>query len=124
MFIKRLGYFLVGLSLGLVFLTFFFKKKSDETGVSFCYLPNCRVLKDLRSKPMYYSNEVSEMFVNGKIDTVLIKEIFLEGNIDFGKSDTKSTPCRTYYIDHELNKKMIQVKVENCPNKATIISLD
>ena len=31
-FLKRLGYFLVGLSLGLIFLAFFLRKKTDETG--------------------------------------------------------------------------------------------
>jgi len=49
-FIKRLGWYLVGVSIGLVFLAFILKKKSGEEGIDFCYLPNCRVLKDIRSK--------------------------------------------------------------------------
>ncbi len=51
-FLKRLGYYMVGLAIGIVILTFLLKKKTTETGTSFCYFPNCRVLKELRSKPL------------------------------------------------------------------------
>jgi len=68
-FIKRLGWYLLGLSVGLIFLVFFLKKKSDETGVSFCYLPNCRVLKDIRSKPLFSSlNPKDTLYFNGLDD--------------------------------------------------------
>ncbi len=123
MFIKRLGYFLVGLSLGLVFLAFFLKKKSDETGVSFCYLPNCRVLKDLRSKPMYYSEDISAMLNSNELDTLAIKQFLTEGDVDFGSSDTKSKPCKTYIIAGEVAKKSLQMKVRNCPERITIESI-
>jgi len=123
MFIKRLGYFMVGLSIGIVFLTFFLKKKSDETGVTFCYFPNCRVLKDLRSKPLYYSDQISEMLKNKEIDTLMIHNFFTEGDVNFGDSDTKSTPCKTYSIENVIADKMLILKVKNCPEKVTITEL-
>jgi len=119
MFIKRLGYFMVGLSIGIVFLTFFFKKKTEETGVSFCYLPNCRVLKDLRSKPIVYSDRISEMLENNELDTLAINSFFTDGAIDFGNSDTKSKPCKTYQIEGEVGI----LEVKNCPNKVTVLEL-
>lgn len=121
MFIKRLGYFLVGLSIGIVFLAFFLKKKSDQTGVSFCYFPNCRVLKDLRSKPLYYSDEISESLKNKEIDTLGINSFFTDGEVNFGDSDTKSTPCKTYLIEHEIANKEVILKVKNCPERVTIM---
>jgi len=123
MFIKRLGYFMVGLSIGIVFLTFFLKKKSDETGVTFCYFPNCRVLKDLRSKPLYYSDQISEMLKIKEIDTLMIHNFFTEGDVNFGDSDTKSTPCKTYSIENVIADKMLILKVKNCPEKVTITEL-
>lgn len=123
MFIKRLGYFMVGLSIGIVFLTFFLKKKTEETGVSFCYFPNCRVLKDLRSKPIVYSDRISEMLENKEIDTLAINHFFTEGDIDFGNSDTKSKPCKTYRIESELDSKEMTMEVRNCPNRVTVIEL-
>ncbi|TMM57446.1 DUF4258 domain-containing protein [Maribacter algarum] len=123
MFIKRLGYFMVGLSIGIVFLTFFLKKKSDETGVSFCYFPNCRVLKDLRSKPIAYSDRISEMLKNQELDTLVINTFFTEGEINFSSSDTKSKPCKTYLIEGEIDLELVTMEVKNCPNKVTVIGL-
>lgn len=114
---------MVGLSLGIVFLTFILKKKPGETGVSFCYLPNCRVLKDLRSKPMYYSDAVSEMFKSKEIDTVSMRQFLTEGDVDFGSSNTKSKPCKTYIIEGDMNNKTVTMEVKNCPEKVTVIRL-
>lgn len=123
MFIKRLGYFMVGLSIGIVFLTFFLKKKADETGVTFCYLPNCRVLKDMRSKPIEYSDRISEMLLNKELDSLVITHFFTEGDIDFSSSDTKSKPCKTYLIKGEIDLEEVSMEVKNCPNKVSVISL-
>lgn len=124
MFIKRLGYFMVGLSIGIVFLAFFLKKKSDQTGVYFCYLPNCRVLKDLRSKPIYYSDRISEMLQNKELDTLTINHFFKEGEVNFSESDTKSKPCKTYMIEDETASKMTTLKVKNCPERITILEVN
>ncbi len=123
-FLKRLGYFIFGLSIGIVFLTFFFKKKSDETGVSFCYFPNCRTLKDIRSKPVVYSNEVSSLLANKQLDTLDIKLLLTNGDIDFGKSNTKSVPCRTYIVEGTIKNQPATITVKNCPNKTRIDKIE
>ena len=123
MFIKRLGYFMIGLSIGVIFLTFFLKKKSEDSGVSFCYLPNCRVLKDLRSKPFEFSNNFSELIKNKEIDSLTITSFFSDGDIDFGRSNTKSKPCRIYFIEKEIDAKTITIEVKNCPKKVSVIGL-
>ena len=114
---------MVGLSIGIVFLTFFLKKKTEETGVSFCYFPNCRVLKDLRSKPIAYSDQVSEMLKNKELDTLVINSFFMEGEVNFGESNTKSKPCKTYLIDGEISQKQVTMEVRNCPNKVIVLGL-
>ncbi len=122
-FLKRLGFYLFGLSIGIVFLTFFLKKKSDETGVSFCYLPNCRTLKDIRSKPLHYSDEIDRMIYEKKIDSLDIAYFLHDGDVDFSISDTKSTDCKTYFIEGQLKKKEAVLEVENCQEKAIITNL-
>lgn len=119
-FIKRLGYFLVGLSIGIVFLTVFLKKKSDETGISFCYFPNCRTLKDFRSKPLYYSEEVKKTIKNQQVDSIEIVNILTHGEIDFGKSNTKTTPCKTYYVEGFIKGKETELKLKNCTKKVLL----
>lgn len=119
-FIKRLGFYLFGMSIGLVFLAMFLKKKSAETGVYFCYLPNCRTLKDIRSKPFYYSEEVKSLMANKTIDTLAIRYILTEGDVDFGNSDTKAPNCKTYSIEGEYAEKELTLQVKNCKDKAVI----
>ena len=116
-FLKRLGWYLVGFSIGLVFLVFFVKKKSGETGIELCYFPNCRVLKDIRSKPISYENDLENRFSK---DSVFWRSFFKEGNIDFGASDTQSEPCKTYIIANDANRR---ISLKNCPEKA-VVSLD
>ncbi len=123
-FLKRLGFFLIGLSVGLVFLMLFLKKKSEETGVEFCYFPNCRVLKDMRTKPLSYSDRIQQMIQDQKLDSTDIAFFLVEGDINFGKSDTKSVPCKTYFIEGFLNDKDAVLQVKNCTSKLVIEEIE
>jgi len=117
-FIRRLGWYLVGFSIGLVFLFFFLNKKSEETNTSFCYFPNCRVLKELRSKPITYSEEAREDVQGNRLDSLAILQFLQDGDIDFGKSDTKTTPCKTYVVRNSAATSEMTLK--NCPGKVII----
>ena len=118
-FLKRLGYFLVGLSIGLVFLAFFLRKKTDETGTEFCYFPNCRVLKELRSKPMRVDPALELT-----VDTVLIAEILREGSVDFKASDTKATPCTLYRIDYQNGGRKADITLRNCDDHTLLTAYE
>ncbi|MFK8271744.1 DUF4258 domain-containing protein [Capnocytophaga stomatis] len=107
---KRIGYYFIGLSIGIVIVAFFFKKKETE---AFCYFPNCRVLKDLRSKTMEISPEITAT------RNELIK-IFTEGNVLFSKSNTKAVPCKMYVIEGNLQGKKVEVTVENCQENVIV----
>ncbi|MCK5440844.1 MAG: DUF4258 domain-containing protein [Maribacter sp.] len=122
-FLKRLGFYLIGLSIGLVFLTIFFKNKSERTGFEFCYFPNCRTLKDIRSKSLSYSKDVEELILNQELDSTKIAYFLREGDVDFKSSDTKSTPCRTYIINAEFDERPAVMTVKNCEQKAQIESV-
>ena len=51
---QRLGYYLGGFSIGLIFLAFFFSGKRT----SCAYGPEARVLKNINTKPLVYSEEI------------------------------------------------------------------
>lgn len=123
-FLRRLGWYLLGLSIGLVFLVFFLKKKSDGTGTEFCYLPNCRVLKDLRTKPLLYDKGVLVQMNQFQLDSLAIKNFFWEGVVDFSQSDTKSTSCKTYVIKNGFDNKKWSLKVKNCKSNTIIEQID
>ena len=115
-FMKRLGWYLVGLSIGLIFLAVFLKKKSEETGTSFCYFPNCRVLKELRSKPLSLSE------YNGiDLDSLLINAYLTEGDVRFRESDTRAEPCSIYVVRHEYLGQSGSLKMANCADTVRIL---
>lgn len=121
-FLKRLGFYLIGLSIGVIFLSYFLKGKAEEAGVEFCYFPNCRVLKDIRSKPVFYSDEVISLMDTQIIDSTAIASFFKNGEINFNKSETKTSPCKTYLIENEVNEKKSFLKVINCAEKVVVES--
>tara|TARA_R110000764_G_scaffold28321_10_gene66646 strand:- start:3342 stop:3722 length:381 start_codon:yes stop_codon:yes gene_type:complete len=122
-FLKRLGFFIFGLSIGLVFLTIFLKKKSQETGTEFCYFPNCRTLKDIRAKQISYSDAIGQLIQQHELDSTDINGFLYNGEVDFGKSETKTKPCKTYYIEGMVKDKAAILKVKNCSEKAVIESV-
>jgi len=123
-FLKRLGYYLIGVSIGLVLLVLFLKKKAEETGketiLDFCYLPNCRVLKNIQSKPLGYSDAVKMVLDAKGLDSVSLQPIIKEGDINFRKSDTESEPCKTYYVTTEIQEAAAVLSINNCKDEAVI----
>lgn len=114
-FLRRLGWYLVGVSIGLVFLLFILNRKTDGQGVDFCYFPNCRVLKDLRSKPMAFDENLPWQYR----DSLLVGSFLREGNVDFGLSDTQSEPCKTYFVE----KSDTLLKLKSCPEGLVVESI-
>ncbi|MEL6976542.1 MAG: DUF4258 domain-containing protein [Bacteroidota bacterium] len=96
--------------MGIIILVFILKKKSEDNPISFCYLPNCRVLKDMRSKQIVFGENLDSKYR----DTVLIKALLVDGKIDFGKSDTKTQPCKTYHLFGKTDEQNHWFVVKNC----------
>ena len=92
-FTNRLIYFIFGFSIGLIFLFFFFDRKNT----SFNYLPSSRVKNNLLSKNKFW--RISK-------DSALIKNIIINGEINFSKSKIGSDSCNIYYLIANQNKKI------------------
>jgi hypothetical protein len=74
-----------------------------DTGCS--YFPNARVLKDIRSKPFYYSDIAKEKILKKLIDTSDIRKTLTYGEVDFGKSNIKVKGGKLYIIEGQNQKK-------------------
>jgi len=114
--IQRIGYYLGGFSIGLVILAFFLNGKR----VSCDYGPQARVLKKINSKKIEYGPSVIKLLENGKIDSTTIKNILLNGTIEFSKSETRKKPCGLYLIQKQFDKQDISILVENCDSITTV----
>ncbi len=105
-FVKRLFWYLIGLGIGSIFLWFIVDKKTDGEGVDFCYLPNCRVVKDLRTANV----------INGQ-DSLKIAKLLEDASIDFKRSEPRKEPCKEYLFE----SADIEHRIARCPEGVRLI---
>lgn len=116
-FYQRFAYYLVGFVIGLFFVSMVFSGKDIRCN----YMPNARVLNDLRNKPFNYSIEASRKLSEDWIDTVDIKNTLTHGDIDFDKSNISYQKGKLYIIEGKTAKNdTITLRVINYPNKAVL----
>ena len=114
-FKQRLPYFLGGLTIGIIVVVFVLGKKDT----SFDYLPNARVLKNIRIKNRVFSDDAMTVLSSRKIDTAAISQILNNGNVDiFNK--IKLDSCIYYDIKGKKELKNITLTVKNCDRTASI----
>ena len=108
----RLGFYLVGFSIGLILLSVIFKGKKTTCN----YGPNDRVISNL-SKKSWNSKLVDiEMF-----DSISFHEFLDMARIDFNKSDTSKDSCKVYYLNGYWKEQAISLEVENCEKNVNLI---
>ncbi|MDY2586646.1 hypothetical protein [Winogradskyella aquimaris] len=116
-FTQRLAYYLSGFAIGLIILMFFLNGKNASCD----YGPNARTVKNISSKPIIYSNDVSNFITINAIDSTTVVNLIKFGNVDFSKSKTNLDSCKVYYIDNIYKDKEILLHVENCDSIAKIL---
>ena len=116
MLLKRIGYYLVGLSLGSVAVYFFWQQKN----ASFDYGMDARTLKTIRIKERIFTEEAKQAMQKFKIDTLNIATILYTGDVDFGRGNPRKKPCAEYYITGKRELKNISLLVKRCDSTATI----
>ena len=114
--IQRVGFYLGGFSIGLIFLAFFLSGKR----ASCSYGPDARVLKNISTKQLKYSQNVIDIIQNKSIDTLTILKALKFGDVNFDESNTKLDSCKIYVIENDFENKHISLSVENCETIATI----
>jgi len=116
-FIQRFAYYLIGLIMGAFVVAAIFSGKDTRCN----YFPNARVLKDLSSKPFFYSDKASLILSQKWIDTTDIKNTLKIGDVDFDKSNVPYKKGKLYIIEGKTRKNQeIIIKVINYENKAVL----
>mgnify|MGYP006071526409 CR=1 FL=1 len=116
MLIKRIGYYLVGFSLGAVATYFFWQKKN----ATFDYGMDARTLKTIRIKDRIFSEEAKKSMERYDIDSTNISTILYLGDVDFGKGKPRETPCAEYYVTGKDDLKNVHLYVKRCDSTSTI----
>lgn len=98
-FLKRLRFYLIGFSIGVVLVTLIFGPRACQCS----YLPNARVLEEAKFRPMSFSDEAAAFMAKEDIDSVfLYKQIFSKSKItNLGTEEVRTEPCRTYRAVYE-----------------------
>lgn len=117
----RLAYYLFGLLLGAVFVMWFLKSKATDKGVEFCYFPNCRVLKDLRSKSLEIDS-IAQQSLDAKWVTLEdVRNSLRYGDVDFSKSNEAYRKGKIYVIEGKTsNNEEITITIVNYTNKVLL----
>jgi hypothetical protein len=116
MLIKRVGYYLVGLSLGSIAVYFFWQKKN----ATFDYGMDSRTLKTIRIRERLFSDDAKNAMDKFNIDTLKISNILKSGDVDFGKSKPRQKPCAEYYITGSKELENISLLVKRCDSTSKI----
>jgi hypothetical protein len=121
----RLAYYIFGLFLGGVFVMWFLKAKATDRGVEFCYLPNCRVLKDLRSKSLTIDS-LAQHALNEKWVTIEdIRKSLTYGDVDFDKSNEPYRKGKIYIIEGKTsNNEDITITMVNYPERVLLEKIE
>lgn len=114
--IKRIGFYLGGFSIGLVILAFFLSGKKT----SCAYGPEARVIKNINTKTLHFSDTIHLLISERKVDSATIKNAILKGDVDFSMSNTRQKPCGIYAIESYIDDKEVILTVENCDSIATL----
>ena len=118
--IQRIGYYLGGFSIGLIILAFFLSGKKTSCS----YGPKARVLKNINTKNIIFSNTALEIMTNNTLDSAAVKTLLKNGDIDFSKSSPRKKPCGIYWIEGLSSKnETVVLSVENCDSIATITNI-
>ncbi|MGY6650470.1 DUF4258 domain-containing protein [Wenyingzhuangia sp. IMCC45574] len=108
--LRRFGYFLGGVALGFVALSYI----NDQKGTTFDYGPNARTLKQLRLRKTLVINNAAQSTLDAyHLDSMDIQYALHKGDVDFSKSNPRVKPCPDYWIDITIGKKENEKVVTN-----------
>jgi hypothetical protein len=117
-FVHRLAYYLLGFLIGGVFLYFIFAEKRTE----FCYMPNCRVLKDIRKKGIGISDGAQATLDQKWVTMDDVKLSLQHGDVDFSKSNVPNPGGGKLYVieGKTVKDEPIVLEVVNFSDKAIL----
>ena len=122
-FKTRLAYYIFGLFIGGLFLKFVLDYTGGK-GMDFTYLPNARVLKNIRNKPFDYSDVAKQKLTEKYITLEDVKYILTKGDVDFDLSKKPMQGGKLYVVNGEtLSHIPVTLRVINKEEKAILLDI-
>lgn len=111
----RIGYYLIGFSIGLVFLGFFFNGKKTSCN----YGPEARVKNDFSKKTLVINSEIRQQYPN--LNDSIVRVYIKKSAIQFSKSDTQLDSCKRYRLQLKSAPKST-FELENCEKELRLLT--
>jgi len=116
---QRFTLYGIGFAMGIVIVFFFLGGKKASCN----WLPNDRILNIIERKQLFYGDQIEQNLKEAEADSLDIRAILKNGDIDFSKSQVKNEPCRLYWIEGQGKQSSLLISVELCDSVATVSSL-
>lgn len=113
-----LFFFGFGISCVILYFTMWRDRDSVWSG----WLPNDRVVKILRERPNGYSAKAKCKIQCFGITEKEIHDAIEKANVDFGASNTSSSPCKSYLVNFKLKKGDASGIFEICSDTVVSVS--
>jgi len=110
--INRLGFYIGGFSIGLIFLAFILKGKKTN----FSYWPNDRIINDINKKKIIISSGLIDKLISFDLDSIKFGNILREGKTIGRYKKSNLDNCKIYTI--KSNNFIFEV--ENCATTAIL----
>ncbi|NIJ46035.1 hypothetical protein FHR24_002513 [Wenyingzhuangia heitensis] len=99
--LRRFGYYLGGLALGVIALSYI----NQQKGTTFDYGFNARVLKQIKLRDTFKISNTAQLTLNQySLDSMDIEYVLHKGNWNRDKSHVHQKPCPDYWIDTTIGK--------------------
>lgn len=116
---QRFTLYGIGFAMGIVIVFFFLGGKRASCN----WMPNDRILNIIERKQLLYGDQIEQNLKEAEADSLDIRAILKNGDIDFSKSRVKNEPCRLYWIEGQGKQSSLLISVELCDSIATVSSL-
>ena len=119
-FSRRLKLFLFGVLVGLIFVYFSLIRGRDRDLLG--WLPKERVLQKLKENEMVFSERSLCLLDCNDISREEVSQILLTGEVNFGKSRAKETPCPVYALEGTVNNRELVILFASCDTITNLVS--
>ena len=114
----RLKYYLFGVGLGVIAVYFMFGNRDFQCS----YFPNSRVLKDLRSKELVFTDQAACEKACLALDSNDVQQFLVAGIVSFDNSQPRKEPCGEYELLTKLpDEREIRARFMNCDSTTTVL---
>lgn len=121
---ERLKTYGLGFIAGCFLVVLFFGRRNSCKNYIPNYLPEGRVIQEMKYKPLLYSHEAMRALQQLSFDTATFRTKMLpELDINFDLSDQRAKPCGQYVAFYQDSLSDLRIEFEKCKESTEILAV-